>query len=129
MSCGRAAGGGEKATQLQAVKELDGWFQGEPAVNPQPKRQKLPHHAHTEGRRGVTKAEERSLEMTRTCGRKTSLKPEVPLQNHFSTLQAGEGGLITSGVRLELSKAAPPAPCVTTSTTSKGDRGEQQGTL
>lgn len=53
----------------EAGKELDGWFQGQPAVC-HTQTQKLPHHAHTEGRKGVSKAEQWTLEMTRTCWRK-----------------------------------------------------------
>lgn len=45
-------------------------------------------------------------------------KPEVPLQNCFTTLQTEER-LITSGETLELSKVAQSAPCISIRKTKK----------
>ena len=93
----------------EAEKLLDSWFQAQSAVDPQPtaKQPKPPPMAHTEGR-GANKEEEWKLAIARTCRRKgLRLKPEAPLQNHFTALQTEEERPVTSGETLEPSKAQP----------------------
>ena len=92
----------------EAEKELDGWFQAQSAVDPQPtaKWPKTPLLAQMEGR-GDNNVEEWKLAKARTCRRKRlPPKPEVPLQNHFTALQTEQERPFTSGETLELSKAA-----------------------
>ena len=52
----------------------------------------------------------------------TSPTPEVPLQNHFTSLQTEEESPITSGETLEPSTAARSAPRKTANTTKKRRR-------
>ena len=84
----------------EAEKELDSWFQVQSAVDLQPtaKQPKTPPLVHTEGR-GANNAEEwKFASLARTCRRKRlPLKPEVPLQNHFTTPQTEEERPVTSG--------------------------------
>ncbi|KAM6037296.1 optineurin-like [Chlamydotis macqueenii] len=75
--------------------------------------------ACTEGKE-ANDVEEWKLAMARTSRRKRlPPKPEVPLQNRFTSLQTKEERPSTSGEMLELSKAAQPAPHITTSTTKR----------
>jgi len=54
-----------------------------------------------------------------TRGKKPAPKPEVPLQKHFTVLQAEKEEGTTAGKSSELSKAASPAPGGTTTTAAK----------
>ena len=73
----------------EAEKKLDSWFQAQPAVDSQPTA-KQPPLAQTE-EMGTNNAEEWKLAMAGVGRRKRlPLKPKVPLQNHFTTLQIEE---------------------------------------
>lgn len=91
-------------------------------VNPHPRRQKLPHHAHTEGRRVSVRQRNGNLKSQGPAGGRDFPEargdPAEPLQH-----PAGWRGR-THHIRGEAGaeSGSPICPCVTTSTTSKGDR-------
>ena len=89
--------------------------------SPWPNSQTLPHrHTQKGAGGGANNAEEWTVAKARTSRRKRlPPKPEVPLQNRFTTLQAEEESPVTPGEVLELSNAAPSGPCITASTTKK----------
>lgn len=78
------------------------------------KQLKPPPSAHTEGS-GASNAEEWKLAMARTNRRKR-FPLELEVHNCFTTLQTEEERPATSGKKLELSKAAQSATCITSST-------------
>jgi len=74
-------------------------------------------------RREGGSAEEWKLASARTIRRKTlPPKPEMPLPNHFTVLQAEDGRPTTSGETLETTEAARSAPRVATRATKKRQR-------
>lgn len=104
------------STITEAEKELETWFQAQSAADPQPasRQPETPLMTCTEVR--VVSVEEWKLARARTCRRKRlPQKPEVSLQNCFTTLQSEEGGPVSSGKVLGLSKAAPSSLHVTDS--------------
>lgn len=102
----------EAVRRLRNVREaengLGSGFQAQSAVHllPMAKQAKTPLLAHTEGK-GANNAEEWKLATARIYRRKRlPLKPEVPWQNCFTTLQTKEGRPVISGEMLQLGKAA-----------------------
>lgn len=72
----------------EAEKEYDSWFQAQFVADPQPAvkqpRTRLPAHSD---RMVANTADKWKLAMARPCRKKRHRKPEVPVQNCFTTLQ------------------------------------------